>query len=70
MQANISQTTYRLVVVGSALSSFLFGFHLPAMHDIIEHGATPRMDVLIVTMLFAICTVAGVWTLLRRVRLG
>ena len=59
--------TYRLVVIGSLLSSFLFGFHLPALHDMIEHGATPRADVMIVTVLFAIGTLAGGWTLLRRV---
>ncbi len=60
--------TYRMVVIGSLLSAFLFGFHLPALHDMIEHGKTPRTDVLIVTVLFAICTVAGGWTLLRGVR--
>ena len=58
--------TYRAVVVASLLSSFLFGFHLPALHDMIEHGATPRTDVLIVTVLFVICTIAGAWTLLRQ----
>ena len=57
--------TYRTVVIGSLLSSFLCGFHLPALHDLIEHGATPRMEVLILTALFALGTVAGGWTLLR-----
>ena len=57
--------TYRVVVVGSLLSSFLFGFHLPALHEIIEHGAAPRWDVLTVTALFVIGTIAGAWTLLR-----
>jgi hypothetical protein len=60
--------TYRLIVIGSILSAFLFGFHLPALHDMIEHGATPRMDVLVVTVLFAICTLVGMVTLLRGAR--
>jgi uncharacterized membrane protein YqjE len=57
--------TYRGVVVGSLLSSFLFGFHLPALHNMIEHGAAPRWDILTVTTLFVIGTIAGAWTLLR-----
>ena len=60
--------SYRLIVLGSLLSSFLFGLHLPALHDMIEHGAAARTDVMIMTVLFAIGTVAGGWTLLRRLR--
>jgi hypothetical protein len=58
--------TYRFVVLGSVLSSFLLGFHMPALHAIIEHGAAPRWDILAVTIIFIIGTVAGTWTLLRR----
>ena len=65
MEGNVRVQTYRLVVVGSVLSSFMLGFHLPALHDMIEHGATPRMDVLVVTILFVIGTVTGTWALLR-----
>ena len=57
--------TYRGVVIGSLLSSFLFGFHLPALHEMIEHGAAPRWDILAVTVVFVVGTVAGGWTLLR-----
>lgn len=57
--------TYRAVVIGSLLSSFLVGFHLPALHEMLEHGATPRWDVSAVTALFVIATLAGAWTLLR-----
>ena len=60
--------TYRLVVIGSMLSAFLFGFHLPALHSMIEHGATPRTDVLVVTVLLGICTLVGLVTLMRGVR--
>jgi hypothetical protein len=57
--------TYRVVVVGSILSSFMLGFHLPAIHNMVEHGNRVRIDVLLVTVLFAIGTVAGLWALLR-----
>jgi hypothetical protein len=58
-------STYRLTVVGSILSSFLAGFHLPVLHQMIEHGAAPRWDVLTATGLLAAGTVAGAWLLLR-----
>jgi hypothetical protein len=58
--------TYRFVVIGSVLSSFLVGLHVPALHDMAEHGATPRWDVLIATLLLAIGSLAGAWILLRR----
>lgn len=57
--------TYRLVVIGSILSSFLVGLHVPALHDIVDHGAAPRWDVLTVTLLLAVSTVAGACVLLR-----
>jgi hypothetical protein len=56
---------YRLVVVGSMLSSFLVGLHVPMLHDILEHGATPRWDVMAVTLLLAVGAAAGTWRLLR-----
>ena len=62
--------TYRFVVVLSILSSFLAGFHLPALHDMMEHGAAPRIDVLLLTAFFVVCTLAGAWTLLRTSRAG
>jgi hypothetical protein len=60
--------TYRFVVIGSVLSSFLVGLHVPALHDMGAHGATPRWEVLIATLLLAIGTVAGAWMLLRTTR--
>lgn len=60
--------TYRLAVMGAILSAFLFGFHLPALHGMIEHGARPRLDILAVIILFAVGTVAGTWVLLRGAR--
>jgi len=38
---------------------------MPVLHDIIEHGAKPRWDVLGFIALFAVITVASGWTLLR-----
>jgi hypothetical protein len=58
-------STYRLVVGGSIFSAFMAGFHLPALHNMIEHGAAARIDVLVVTVLFGVGTVAGLWALLR-----
>jgi hypothetical protein len=62
--------TYRLVVVGSLLSSFLTGTHMPLLHEMIEHGARPRWDVLAATLLLVAMSVAGGWALLRRPTLG
>ena len=59
--------TYRVVVIGSMLSAFLFGLHVPALHNMIEHGATPRTDVLVATVLFGIGALVGLVTLLRGV---
>jgi hypothetical protein len=61
-------TTYRMVVIGSMLSSFLVGLHVPMLHAMIDHGAAPRWDVLTVTLLLAIITVACAWRLLRAPR--
>jgi hypothetical protein len=57
--------TYRLTVVGSMISSFLVGLHIPVLHEIIEHGAPPRWEAFAVTLLLLIGVVAGTWTLLR-----
>ncbi|HUE88612.1 MAG TPA: hypothetical protein VMO26_21245 [Vicinamibacterales bacterium] len=57
--------TYRLIVIGSMVSSFLVGLHVPALHNMIEHGATPRWEVVAATLVLAIGSVAGSWMLLR-----
>jgi hypothetical protein len=57
--------TYQLTVIGTILSSFLVGSHMPALHEIIEHGATAHWDVVGATVLLAVATVAGAWMLLR-----
>jgi hypothetical protein len=57
--------TYQLTVIGTIVASFLVGLHMPAMHEIIEHGATARWDIVAVTAVLAVATVAGGWMLLR-----
>jgi hypothetical protein len=56
---------YRLAVVGCALSWFLVGLHVPALHALTHEGHSPRWLVLAITMLFGIGAVAGLWVLLR-----
>ena len=58
-------STYRLIVVGTLLSSSLVGLHVPALHEMLEHGSRVRADVIAATLLLAVITVAGAWTLLR-----
>jgi hypothetical protein len=62
----MTASTYRLVVIGSLLSSFMVGLHMPALHEILEHGATARWDVMTATVLLVVLTVAGGVVLLRQ----
>ena len=55
---------YRLAVVGSALSWFMLGLHLPALHQITHHGQAPAWSVLAFMSLFALSGLAGLWYLL------
>ena len=59
-------STYRMVVIGSLFSSFLAGMHVPALHEIIEHGANIHWGVPIATMILFVASVAGGWALLRQ----
>ena len=56
---------YRLTVVGCALSWFLVGLHLPALHAMTHHGHAPRWTVLAVVALLGLVAVAALWRLLR-----
>jgi uncharacterized membrane protein YqjE len=60
--------TYRLTVLGSMLSSFLVGLHVPTLHQMLEHDATPRWEAFAATLLLLIGAVAGTWTLLHTPR--
>ena len=56
---------YRALVVWCALSWFMVGLHLPALHELTHDDHAPPLLVLAVTALFAIGAVAGLWLLLR-----
>ena len=56
--------TYRLLVVGAILSSFLLGMHMPVIHDIFDHGARLRWDVLLASGFLALITIGSGWKLL------
>jgi hypothetical protein len=64
----MSASSYRVVVVGSLLSSFFVGLHMPLLHEVIEHGASPYSVAVIVTILLFVVTAAGGWALLRQAR--
>ncbi len=57
--------SYRLLVVGCALSWFLVGLHLPALHAMIHHGGEPHLLALVITTLLASAGAVGLWALLR-----
>ena len=56
---------YRLTVVGCALSWFLVGLHLPALHAMTHEGHAPGTTVLAVVLALGVAAVAGLWLLLR-----
>ncbi|MFL5575680.1 MAG: hypothetical protein ACJ79S_06930 [Gemmatimonadaceae bacterium] len=56
---------YRLTVVGCALSWFLVGLHMPALHQMTHHGRAPHWPVLAAVSFVALVAVAGLVALLR-----
>jgi hypothetical protein len=61
----VSQLSYRLTVVGCAVSWLLVGLHLPALHQMTHHGRPPHRAAIAVVSLLALLAVAAVWALLR-----
>lgn len=61
----MSTSYYRLTVVACALSWFMVGLHVPALHRMTHHGGTPPWTVLAVMSLLAAAAGAGLWVLLR-----
>jgi hypothetical protein len=61
----MQMSAYRLTVVGTLVSSFMVGLHVPALHEMVEHDASPHWGVLAATLVLVVLTVAGAWTLLR-----
>ena len=53
-----------MLILGAIVSSFLLGMHMPIIHDIVDHGASPRWDVLIASGVLALVAIACGWRLL------
>lgn len=64
----MSTGTYRILVVGAILSSFLLGMHMPVIHDIADHGARARWDVLIASAVLALMAITCGWRLIAHRR--
>lgn len=56
---------YRLTVIGCALSWFLVGLHVPALHEMTHAGHAAEWDVLVATLSLAGAALAALWALLR-----
>lgn len=61
----MSAGPYRLVVLTCALSWLLVGMHSPVLHEMIDHGATPRWPILALVAVFVLVGTASMWALLR-----
>ena len=61
----MSMRAYQLTVVGCALSWFLVGLHVPALHAITHHGRAPHWSVLTIVALLAVAALGGLALLLR-----
>jgi hypothetical protein len=64
----MSTGIYRMLVIGAILSSFLLGMHMPVIHDIVDHGARPRWDVLVASGVLALVAIGCGWKLLTSQR--
>ena len=61
----MSARYYRPTVIACALSWFLVGLHVPALHALTHPGHAPQWGVVAATLLLAVAAVAGLWALLR-----
>ena len=61
---------YRLTLIGCALSWFMVGLHLPALHQMTHEGHAPRWSVVVATSLLAVAALATLALLLRAPRGG
>ena len=64
----MSTRTYRLAIVGCALSWFLLGMHVPLLHQVVGHGRTPGTPVLVAVAGVAVAALAVLLLLLRTPR--
>jgi hypothetical protein len=65
MEETMSVLSYRLILATCALSWFLLGMHLPALHAMTSHGHPLHWSVLVLT---AVIAVAGVWAFVALLR--
>ena len=59
---------YRLTVIGCTLAWLLVGMHVPALHEMVDHGHAPGRGAIVAVALLACAAVAGLWALLRAPR--
>lgn len=60
----MSTVTYRMLVLGAIVSSFMLGMHVPVLHEILDHGSRPRWDVQIASGILALTAIVCAWRLL------
>ena len=56
---------FRATVIGCALSWFMVGLHVPALHAATHDGHAPPTPMLSLTLLLAAAGLASLWALLR-----
>lgn len=56
---------YRLLLLACATSWFLVGLHLPALHEMTDHGGPLDATVVAITGLLAVTAIVTLWRLLR-----
>jgi hypothetical protein len=61
----MTDRSYRLTVLASALVWFLLGLHAPIWHQLMHHNRMPDTTVLVVVALLAIAGIVAVLALLR-----
>ena len=66
----MTERTYRLTVLASALVWFLLGLHAPMVHQITHHHRMPDTTVLVVMTVLIVAGVVSVFALLRGGRGG
>jgi len=65
MEATMSTSSFRLIVVACALSWLLVGMHAPMVHQFTHHGRIPSASLLIAVTALLVIAVATLVALLR-----
>jgi hypothetical protein len=56
---------YRTTLLVSMSAWFMVGLHVPTLHQIADHAATPSTAVVVATATLVVIAIIGVWRLLR-----